>query len=151
MWFISLSRSNQFTAGHCVERGSEVCFKFSIKHARAVNRNVTEVGSGHGHICNLCLKDKCTCGAKSLQSCLTLCDPMDHSLPGSSVHGILHAKLLEVGCHAPLQGNLPDPEIESMSPMFPVLAGRFFTVSATCDDQFFRIFATKFGASLVAQ
>ena len=25
--------------------------------------------------------------AKSLQSCLTLCDPMDRSLPGSSVHG----------------------------------------------------------------
>ena len=30
----------------------------------------------------------CVC-AKSLQSCLTLCDPMNCSLPGSSVHGIL--------------------------------------------------------------
>ena len=29
------------------------------------------------------------------QSCLTLCDPMDCSLPGSSVHGILQAKILE--------------------------------------------------------
>ena len=29
------------------------------------------------------------------QSCLTLCDPMDMSLPGSSVHGILQARLLE--------------------------------------------------------
>ena len=29
--------------------------------------------------------------AKSLQSCLTLCDRMDCSLPGSSVHGILQA------------------------------------------------------------
>ena len=29
-----------------------------------------------------------TATAKSLQSCLTLCDPMDCSLPGSSVHGI---------------------------------------------------------------
>ena len=28
---------------------------------------------------------------KLLQSCLTLCDPMDHSLPGSSAHGILQA------------------------------------------------------------
>ena len=27
--------------------------------------------------------------AKSLQSCLTLCDPIDGSLPGSAVHGIL--------------------------------------------------------------
>ena len=29
------------------------------------------------------------------QSCLTLCNPMDCSLPGSSVHGILQAGILE--------------------------------------------------------
>ena len=29
------------------------------------------------------------------QSCLTLSDPMDYSLPGSSVHGILQARILE--------------------------------------------------------
>ena len=33
--------------------------------------------------------------AKLLQSCLTLCDPMDYSPPVSSVHGILQARLLE--------------------------------------------------------
>ena len=33
--------------------------------------------------------------AKLLQLCLTLCDPMDCSPPGSSVHGILQAKILE--------------------------------------------------------
>ena len=33
--------------------------------------------------------------AKSLQSCLTLCDPMNCSLPGFSVHGILQARTLE--------------------------------------------------------
>ena len=33
--------------------------------------------------------------AKSLQWCLTLCHPMDHSLPGFSVHGILQARILE--------------------------------------------------------
>ena len=33
--------------------------------------------------------------AKSLQSCPTLCDPMDYSLPGPSVHGILQARMLE--------------------------------------------------------
>ena len=32
--------------------------------------------------------------AKSLQSCPTLCDPMDCSLPGFSVHGILQARTL---------------------------------------------------------
>jgi len=35
------------------------------------------------------------CVGKSLQSCLTLCDPMDYSPPGSSVHGILQARILE--------------------------------------------------------
>ena len=36
----------------------------------------------------------CVC-AKSLQSCLTHCDPMDCSLPGFSVHGIFPARILE--------------------------------------------------------
>ena len=35
------------------------------------------------------------CCAKSLQSCLTLCDPMDHSPADSSAHGILQARILE--------------------------------------------------------
>ena len=33
--------------------------------------------------------------AKSIQSCLTLCDSMDHSPPGSSVHGIFQARMLQ--------------------------------------------------------
>jgi len=33
--------------------------------------------------------------AKSLQSCLTLCNPIDRSPPGSSVHGIFQARVLE--------------------------------------------------------
>ena len=35
--------------------------------------------------------------AKSLQSCLTLSDPMDCSFPGSSVHGIFQTRILEWG------------------------------------------------------
>ena len=35
------------------------------------------------------------CMLKALQLCPTLCDPMDYSPPGSSVHGILQAKILE--------------------------------------------------------
>ena len=42
---------------------------------------------------NVCV---CVCvHAKSFQSCLTLCDHVDYSLPGSSVHGILQARTLE--------------------------------------------------------
>ena len=41
------------------------------------------------------------------QSCLTLCDPMDCSLPGSFVHGDSPGKHTGVGCHALHQGIFP--------------------------------------------
>ena len=44
------------------------------------------------HVC-VCVC-ACVC-AKSLQLCPTLCDPVDLSLAGSSVHGILQARILE--------------------------------------------------------
>ena len=77
---------------------------------------------------------KCICicvHAKLLQSCPTLCDPRDCSLPDSSVHGILQARILEWVT----TGDLPKPRIELVSLMSPalspVLTGRFFTTSAT--------------------
>ena len=45
--------------------------------------------------------------AKSLQSCLTLCEPMDSSLLGSSVHGDYTGKNTGVGCEALLQEIFP--------------------------------------------
>ena len=42
--------------------------------------------------------------AKSFQLCLTLCDPMDYSPPGSSVHGDSPGKNTGVVCRAFLQG-----------------------------------------------
>ena len=64
------------------------------------------------------------------QLCLTLFDPTDYSLPGSSVHGILQARIPEwVAMPAP--GDLPDPEIEPTSLASPAWAGGFFTTSAT--------------------
>ena len=41
------------------------------------------------------------------QSCLTLCNPMDCSPPGSSVHGHSPGKKTGVGCHVLLQGIFP--------------------------------------------
>ena len=49
------------------------------------------------------------------QSCLTLCVPMDYSLPGSSVHGILQARILE-WVAIPSLGDLPNPGTEPRSP-----------------------------------
>ena len=51
-----------------------------------------------------------------LQSARILCNPLDHSPPGSSVHGDSPGKNTGVGCHALLQANLPNPRIEPRSP-----------------------------------
>ena len=49
--------------------------------------------------------------AQSLQACLTLCDPMDCSPPGSSVHGLLQARILE-WVAVPSSRGASDPGIE---------------------------------------
>ena len=76
--------------------------------------------------------------AKSLQSCATICDPMERSPPVSSVHGILQARILE-GLPCPPPGDLPDLGMEPVSLMSPALAGKFFTTSTTweahCNDK----------------
>ena len=54
---------------------------------------------------------------------LTLCDAMDYSPPGSSVHGFFQARMVELTFPTP--GDLPDLGIE---PNSPALGGIFFTV-----------------------
>ena len=49
------------------------------------------------------------------QSCPTLCDPLDCSPPGSSVHGVLQARILE-WVPISFSGDLPDPGMEAVSP-----------------------------------
>ena len=59
------------------------------------------------------------------QSCPTLCHPMDCSPPGSFVHGIFQARILEwMPCPPP--EDLPNPGIEST---FPAMGGRFLPLS----------------------
>ena len=56
----------------------------------------------------------CVC-TKSLQSCPTLCDPTDYSLPDSPVHGFSRQEYWsELACPPP--GDLPNPGIEASSP-----------------------------------
>ena len=50
-----------------------------------------------------------------IQPCPTLCDPMDCSPPGSSIHGILQARILE-WVAIPFSRDLPDPGIKPRSP-----------------------------------
>ena len=58
--------------------------------------------------------------AESLQSCPTLCDAIDHSLPSSSVYGILQARILE-WIAIPCSRDFPDSGIKGASPVAPVL------------------------------
>ena len=76
----------------------------------------------------------CMC-AKSLQSCPTLCDPVDCSLPASSVHGDSPGKNTGVGFPPP--GDLPNTGIKPVFLIFPALASRFFTTSTTWEIQVF--------------
>ena len=62
-----------------------------------------------------------TC-AQLLQSCLTLCNPVNCSPPGSSVHGILQQEYWG-GLPRPTPGDLPDPRIKPLSLMSSALAG----------------------------
>ena len=50
----------------------------------------------------------------AVKSCLTLCDPVDCSPPGSSVHGILQQEYWN-GLPFPPAGHLPHPEMEPLS------------------------------------
>ena len=70
--------------------------------------------------------------ANSLQSCPTLWDPMDGSPPGSSVRGILQARLLE-WVAVPSSWGTPDPGIKPTSLISAALTGRLFTTSPTVD------------------
>ena len=63
---------------------------------------------------------------QSLQSCVTLWDPMDCSLPGSSVRGISQARILSE-LPFPSPGDLPGPGIKSVFPVSPALKAGSFT------------------------
>ena len=62
------------------------------------------------------------------QSCLTLCDPMDCSLPGSSVHVIFQARILEWVAMPSFRGS---SYLRDQTRVSPELAGRFFTTITT--------------------
>ena len=77
------------------------------------------------------MKDKITMHVPSHFSHVkTLCDPIDYSLPGASVHGDSKGNT-GVGCQALPPGDLPDWEIKPTFLKYPALADGFFTTSTT--------------------
>ena len=89
----------------------------------------------------------CTC-VLNCQTCLTLCNLMDCSPPGSSVYGISQARIPEWVLSTP--GDLPHPGIE------PVSQGQFFTTEppgkpcCLLQQQFFYLLPSLCGSNVVA-
>ena len=101
------------TRGHCsiwslipgslqVSRGAKICTLCSVEESgRVLKREIKFFRSCIGRLCSFREGRLCSCcAAKSFQSCPTLCDPIDGSSPGSSVHGIFQARVVEWGAIA---------------------------------------------------
>ena len=67
------------------------------------------------------------------QSCPSLCDPMDCSLPGSFVHGIFQTRILMQVATSSSRG-YSHPDTERTSLVSPALAGRFFTIVSNAQN-----------------
>ena len=93
------------------------CFFSSLRHGLlCMNHSGTLPKEG-------CLTHSIRGGGLVAQSCLTLCDPMDYSPPGSSVHGFPRQEYWSGLPFLP-PGDVPDPGMEPRSPALP---GGFFT------------------------
>ena len=77
------------------------------------------------------------------QLCITLCEPMHHSSPGSPVRGDSPGKNTGVGCHAFLQGICPTQGSTQVSR----IAGGFFTILATKEA---RVYIVSVSRSVVS-
>ena len=91
-----------------------------------INKTVNYIGSGDQKGV-LSSPETTRMHAKSLQLCLTLCSPMDHSQLGSSVHWILQAGILEWVAMPSSRGSSAQGSNPSL--MSPALAGRFLALA----------------------
>ena len=79
-----------------------------------------------------------------VQSCPILCDPMDCSPPGSSVHGIFQA-----GIPCPSPGDLPNPGIEPGSPTWQAVSLPTEPPGKPCPNLVLGVFMEPYIASVV--
>ena len=84
----------------------------------------------------------CCCCCLITQSCLTLCNPMDCSPPGSSVHEILQARILECVAISFSRGSFQPRDWTCVSAS-PELAGVFFASWATWEAPHPRVLSPK--------
>ena len=102
-------------------------------YEREAYRRVSEFISGRIKLLN-CRKGKMSTCAKSLQLCSTLCNPMDCSPPGSSVHGMLQARALEWVAMPSSRGS-SRPRDQTCGSCGSYIAGEFFTTEPPGEAQ----------------
>ena len=112
--------------------------KEDINSGRGKKNNGNNSSIYHGDF-SLTLLFMCCVVLSQLQLYPTLCNSIDCSLPGSSVHGILQARILEwVAMPFSMDLSMEDlsnPRIEPMSLAAPALPGGFFTTSISWEAQ----------------
>ena len=72
--------------------------------------------------------------AKSLHSCLTLCDPMDWSPPGSPAHGDSPGTNTGDGCHDLLHKSTILQQLKKKTTQIPILPHHKFCFCRVCED-----------------
>ena len=85
-----------YTAAAAAAKSLQSCLTLCDPTVRSLLCPWDSPGKNTGVGCHFllqCMKVKSK--SEVAQSCPTLSDPMDHSLPGSSVHGIFQARVLE--------------------------------------------------------
>ena len=108
--------------GRCRQSRGE---KMVGHEVRGQQGDTTGEPGGPSKVSRTVTRDLCICGSLP-QSCLPLCDPRDCSPPGSSVHGILQARMLEWVAISSSRGSSP-PRDQTQSLASPALAGGFLT------------------------
>ena len=92
--------------------------------------SVPNTGEKQEKLCSLLLVGFCLLFCLVAKSCLTIFDPMDCSPPGSTIHGIPQARILE---QVAISSSRDRPDSGS-EPMSPALAGGFFTTEPTWES-----------------
>ena len=90
--------ASHYTAGHTVKEDKSIDSKIYTRHSShsslftiaKILKQTKRPATDERRMCGVCEREVA-------QSCPTLCDPMDGSLPGSSIHGICQARVLEWG------------------------------------------------------
>ena len=126
------------------ETAFQIALRNCSKEARGKGQYRCDFGEGELHAIRhtffvecFCWSCECFCWSIT-QLYLTLCDPMNCSLPVSSVMGFSRQECCSVLSFPP-PGVVLNPRIESTSLVSPALAGRFFTTEPPGNPQLFLI------------